>query len=189
MGEGFEPSRTSPPDADRRPETPRRARLERRVRRNHSLAIAAASGDVLAWGGARAGPRGRGDPADVATPTRIDPAAFGNERAAQISAGDEHSVAVTESGAVFSWGASAGGGSGTGARATRRARAVSEDDGGEASAPPRRLAVSPVKRVFGLPRGRECSSPSPRGRARSRSSARGPPPRRRGGDRRRSCAG
>jgi len=122
---------------------------------NHSLAIAAASGDVLAWGRGACGPAGTGATADVATPTRIDPAAFGNERAAQISAGDEHSVAVTESGAVFSWGASAGGRLGHRREGDAEARAVSEDDGGEASAPPRRLAVSPVKRVFGLPRGRE----------------------------------
>ena len=98
-------------------------------------------GVVLAWGRGSSGPAGRGETEDVRTPTRVDPALFRGERVAQVSAGRAHSVAVSESGTVYSWGDGA-----RGQLAHREDGKKSDDDA------PRAAGVAPVA---GLPRGRE----------------------------------
>ncbi|KAF0682697.1 Aste57867_25215 [Aphanomyces stellatus] len=71
-------------------------------------------GHVYTWGRRDNGQLGLGrkwlhleietDGASSFTPTRIDPAQFGNEKVVQVSAGAFHTAAVTETGAVFTWG-------------------------------------------------------------------------------------
>ena len=127
------------------------ARVSALVDANISCAQIACGGDhvvalttrgvVLAWGRGSSGPAGRGETEDVRTPTRVDPALFRGERVARVSAGRAHSVAVSESGTVYSWGDGA-----RGQLAHREDGKKSDDDA------PRAAGVAPVA---GLPRGRE----------------------------------
>ena len=118
---------------------------------DHTLAIAGGgSGVILAWGRGSSGPAGTGATADVLTPTIIDRALLGNEKVFQISAGSKHSVAVTEGGCVYTWGARTQGqlGHELGDAGTSEHGVWKLSTGGGA-------AVSAVAKVAGLPAGRD----------------------------------
>ena len=118
---------------------------------DHTLAIAGGgSGVILAWGRGSSGPAGTGATADVLTPTIIDRALLGDEKVFQISAGSKHSVAVTEGGCVYTWGARTQGqlGHELGDAGTSEHGVWKLSTGGGA-------AVSAVAKVAGLPAGRD----------------------------------
>ena len=67
----------------------------------HSCALTAA-GSVWSWGNGRWGRLGHGDEQDQLLPKKIE--AFAGQRVVAVSAGEEHNLAVTADGAVWSWG-------------------------------------------------------------------------------------
>ena len=67
----------------------------------------ARAGKLFAWGGGLHGKLGLGDAANHLVPTRVK--ALRAERVTQCAAGLAHSVAVTESGHVMTWGSAAAG--------------------------------------------------------------------------------
>ena len=67
----------------------------------HSLALTA-DGAVWGWGGGVYGKLGHGDTQDQLLPRKIE--AFAGQRVVAVSAGCEHSLAITADGAVCSWG-------------------------------------------------------------------------------------
>ncbi len=72
-----------------------------------------ASGDVYSWGSATNGVLGNGQTSGTDfPPTKID--AFAGDPVIQISAGLEHALAVTASGAIYAWGNNTNGQLGTG---------------------------------------------------------------------------
>ncbi|ETW01763.1 hypothetical protein, variant 2 [Aphanomyces invadans] len=79
----------------------------------HTVALSE-QGHVYTWGRRDNGQLGLGrewlhleietDGVSAFTPTRIEPESFGMEKVVQISAGAFHTAAITESGAVYTWG-------------------------------------------------------------------------------------
>ena len=67
----------------------------------HSLALTSSSA-VWSWGQGGLGALGHGDLQDQWQPTKI--AAFAGQSVVAVSAGHEHSLALTGNGAVWSWG-------------------------------------------------------------------------------------
>jgi len=67
----------------------------------HNLAITA-DGAVWSWGGGGSGKLGHGDRQDQPLPKKIE--ALVGRRVVAVSAGDDHSLALTADGAVWSWG-------------------------------------------------------------------------------------
>ena len=67
----------------------------------HSLAITA-DGAVFTWGGGAFGKLGHGDQQHQLLPKKIE--TFADHRAVGVSAGREHSLAITADGSVWSWG-------------------------------------------------------------------------------------
>ena len=67
----------------------------------HSLAITA-DGAVWTWGWGSDGRLGRGDEQAQLQPKKVE--AFTGQRVVAVSAGGEHSLAITADGAVFTWG-------------------------------------------------------------------------------------
>ena len=72
----------------------------------HSLALSQ-GGAVFSWGYGNVGRLGHGDDADHHVPKHVE--ALWEMKVAAVSAGSSHSLAVTEAGAVFSWGWGHGG--------------------------------------------------------------------------------
>ena len=72
----------------------------------HCLALAA-SGAVWSWGEGVLDALGHGDDQDQWQPTKVE--ALAEQRIIAVSAGREHSLALTGSGAVWSWGQGGGG--------------------------------------------------------------------------------
>ena len=68
---------------------------------SHSLVLAA-DGAVYTFGGGGLGKLGHGDESPVATPKRIE--ALRSVRVVAVAAGCHHSVALSASGEVYSWG-------------------------------------------------------------------------------------
>ena len=68
---------------------------------SHSLAVSA-GGHVYAWGSGAFGKLGLGDDGNVRIPRQID---FKRKRIARVACGPDHSAAVSEAGAVLTWGA------------------------------------------------------------------------------------
>ncbi len=68
---------------------------------SHSLALTN-GGEVYAWGLNLCGQIGNGSYSQALVPIKLNH--FNNEKVIQISCGYEHSIALTESGRVFSWG-------------------------------------------------------------------------------------
>ena len=68
----------------------------------HSLALTA-DGAVWSWGGGASGKLGHGDEQERLLPNKIE--AFADQRVVAVSAGGEHSLALTADGSVWSWGA------------------------------------------------------------------------------------
>ena len=66
-----------------------------------SLALAM-GGEVYAWGYGGEGQLGQGDESSRAAPTLIEELL--HERVACIAVGDDHALAATEAGALYSWG-------------------------------------------------------------------------------------
>ena len=69
---------------------------------SQSLAITA-DGAVWSWGGGTVGRLGHGGLQDQLLPKKIE--AFTGRRVVAVSAGEDHSLALTADGAVWSWGA------------------------------------------------------------------------------------
>jgi len=67
----------------------------------HSLALTA-DGAVWSWGWGGLGQLGHGNRQDQLLPKKIE--AFAGQRVVAVSAGDDHSLALTADGAVWSWG-------------------------------------------------------------------------------------
>ena len=67
----------------------------------HSLALTA-DGAVWSWGDGDWGRLGHGDPAHQWQPKKVE--AFAGQRVVAVSAGRDHSLALTADGAVWSWG-------------------------------------------------------------------------------------
>ena len=67
----------------------------------HSLAITA-DGAVWSWGNEHYGKLGHGDQQDQLLPKEVE--AFARQRVAAVLAGEDHSLAITADGAVFTWG-------------------------------------------------------------------------------------
>ena len=67
----------------------------------HSLAIAA-DGAVWSWGSGAFGKLGHGDQQHMLLPKKIE--AFAGRRVVAVSAGDDHCLAITADGGVWSWG-------------------------------------------------------------------------------------
>ena len=68
---------------------------------NHNLAISA-NGAVWSWGFGAAGHLGHGDHQSQLLPKKIE--AFAGQRVVAVSAGLDHSLAITADGSVWSWG-------------------------------------------------------------------------------------
>ena len=122
---------------------------------DHTLAIAGGgSGVLLAWGRGSSGPAGTGATTDVLTPTIIDRALLGDEKVFQISAGSKHSVAVTEGGCVYTWGARTQGQLGHGSAMQGNLGARSGNSrrvGARLSLPSRKSRVFPPDATFCTP--------------------------------------
>ena len=67
----------------------------------HSIALAA-DGAVWSWGGGRYGKLGHDDEQNQLVPKKVE--AFAGQRVVAVSAGGEHSLALTANGSVWSWG-------------------------------------------------------------------------------------
>ena len=67
----------------------------------NSLALTA-DGAVWSWGGGVHGQLGHGDREDQLLPKKVE--AFAGQRVVAVSAGGDHSLAITADGAVRSWG-------------------------------------------------------------------------------------
>ena len=67
---------------------------------NHSLAVTQ-SGALYAWGEGGCGQLGHGNDEDQLLPKRVEGL---QERVCSVAAGPNHSLAVTQSGALYSWG-------------------------------------------------------------------------------------
>ena len=67
----------------------------------HSIAITA-DGAVWSWGRGDEGQLGHGNQQGQLLPKKIE--AFAGQRVVDVSAGDDHSLAITANGAVFTWG-------------------------------------------------------------------------------------
>ena len=78
---------------------------------DHSLALTADS-VVWSWGYGREGQLGHGDLQDQLLPKKVE--AFAGQRVVAVSAGNDHSLALTADGAVWSWGFGEFGGLGHG---------------------------------------------------------------------------
>jgi len=68
---------------------------------DHNLALTA-SGAVWSWGGGGSGRLGHGDQQEQLLPKKVE--AMAGQRVIAVSAGGEHSLAITADGAVFTWG-------------------------------------------------------------------------------------
>jgi alpha-tubulin suppressor-like RCC1 family protein len=84
------------------------------ARHGHCLALDV-DGRVLSWGGGRGGQLGHGNEEDQLTPRLM--AALQGTRVRGVDAGTGHSVAVSEGGALFTWGGFISGSCGLGYRA------------------------------------------------------------------------
>jgi alpha-tubulin suppressor-like RCC1 family protein len=73
---------------------------------NHSLVLTN-SGELYAWGGNRYGQIGNGNYYNQSIPIKVN--GFNDEKIVMISCGEWHSMALTESGYVFSWGLNSSG--------------------------------------------------------------------------------
>ena len=71
------------------------------ARGQHSLALAA-DGAVWSWGSGDEGKLGHGDTHDQLLPKKVE--ALAGLRVVDVSAGNDHSLAITADGAVFTWG-------------------------------------------------------------------------------------
>ena len=67
----------------------------------HSLARTA-DGTVWSWGDGEDGMLGHGDEQNQLLPKKVE--AFADQRVVAVSAGEDHSLAITADGAVWSWG-------------------------------------------------------------------------------------
>ena len=101
---------------------------------SHSLALTA-SGCVWSWGHGAYGRLGHGDEIEQLLPKKIE--AFAGQRVIAVSAGARHSLAITDDGVAWSWGAGNSGALGGG---DRHGRLVPEKI--EALADERAIAVS-----------------------------------------------
>ena len=77
----------------------------------HGLALTA-DGAVWSWGGGASGQLGHGDMQTQLLPKKIE--ALAGQRVVAVSAGANHSLALTAGGAVFTWGTGGHGGLGHG---------------------------------------------------------------------------
>ena len=68
---------------------------------HHSLALTA-DGAVWSWGRGIFGRLGHGDQQDQLLPKKVE--AFAGQRVVAVLAGEDHSLAITADGAVFTWG-------------------------------------------------------------------------------------
>ena len=68
---------------------------------NHNLALTA-NGSVWSWGDGACGKLGHGDEQQQLLPKKVE--AFAGRRVVAVSAGSNHSIAITADGAVFTWG-------------------------------------------------------------------------------------
>lgn len=75
---------------------------------HHAMALAA-NGVVYAWGNGDSGALGVGDKRGRTVPTALDAALFGGEHVTAIATGTHHSMALTASGHVYTWGRGYGG--------------------------------------------------------------------------------
>ena len=72
---------------------------------DHTLALDQ-DGDVWAWGSGSCGELGQDDALDRETPTRVCARHFGRSRVTTLAAGAGHAAALTEDGALYTWGSS-----------------------------------------------------------------------------------
>ena len=71
---------------------------------HHHTLIVTEEGTVWTFGDGRHGRLGLNDEDDRLLPTRVDPERFAGAQVATVAAGLSHSAAVTEGGALFTWG-------------------------------------------------------------------------------------
>lgn len=105
----------------------------------HGLALTV-TGRVYAWGSTADGRLGLAEdpalegPRSLSTPAPIPAEAWGNSRAVCVRAGGKHSLVLTSTGQVYSWGAGAHGRLGTGDDARRRKPTLVSLNGEDSSA-------------------------------------------------------
>jgi alpha-tubulin suppressor-like RCC1 family protein len=75
---------------------------------DHTIALTA-DGRVWAWGSGREAQQGSNSRKSACEPVAIAPASFGRAPVAMVAAGDDHSLALTAEGDVYSWGRGAWG--------------------------------------------------------------------------------
>jgi len=90
---------------------------------DHTIALTA-DGRVWAWGSGREAQQGRDSRKGACEPVAMAPASFGRARVALVAAGDDHSLALTVEGDVYSWGRGAWGRLGHGDELDRLAPTV-----------------------------------------------------------------
>ena len=71
--------------------------------------VATEGGDVYTFGLGLYGQLGHGDEENQLAPRRVPAAGFNGERVVMVAAGNEHTVALSEAGHVFTWGNGGGG--------------------------------------------------------------------------------
>jgi len=69
----------------------------------HTLAVTKA-GDLWSWGEGEDGVLGHNNANDRLMPTQVEAQYFGNAKIVSAAAGESHSAAITELGALYSWG-------------------------------------------------------------------------------------
>lgn len=77
--------------------------------RSHSVAVEMNGTRMWSWGNGNRGKLGLGDTAKRFTPTLLDSRCFGSAGIVSATCGDDHTLAVTEDGDLWSWGAGIGG--------------------------------------------------------------------------------
>ena len=83
--------------------------------------VATEGGGVYTFGGGEDGQLGHGDEENQLAPRRVPAAGFNGERVVMVAAGDQHTVALSEAGRVFTWGSGEYGRLGHGDRENQRA--------------------------------------------------------------------
>ena len=74
---------------------------------SHSMCLTVERGQCYTWGVGDYGKLGHGDEEDQRTPKRVE--ALLDERVCGVAAAEQHSLAVTSSGALYAWGHGASG--------------------------------------------------------------------------------
>jgi len=119
----------------------------------HNLAISA-SGKLFAWGRNLDGQLGTGNRRESPYPTEVT--ALAGQSVTAIAAGGDYSLAMSESGAVFAWGANGGGQAG---------KAPSEEgqDSSGASGSSKVVVMRTTRRIIRLPNSMQnsCDEPKP----------------------------